>query len=131
MVVAMVTNFSFFIKKKSFHLRTTNLITLLLEFGSATNPIYDGKYICLHISKLLTATRIYAQEPILLEIKTLLLSLSIIEPTVSKLQVEGPVDCSFSNYCMICLVFGFPLAPQLPITGQNLGYLDQRLVLGK
>ncbi|CAF0916223.1 unnamed protein product [Rotaria sordida] len=57
------------------------------EFGSATNPIYDGTNIA---------------------------------------RNQDVVVVTFNYRTNI---FGFPLAPQLPITGQNLGYLDQRLVL--
>jgi hypothetical protein len=77
----MVTSFSLL------DLETTKPLTLL-AFGSATNPIYDGKCRGLQRDKLLTTTRIYVQELILLEIKTSLLSLSIIEPIVSILQVK-------------------------------------------
>jgi hypothetical protein len=64
-VVVMVIDFSFFIK--------TLLIFVLLAFGSATNPIYDGKDVDFHMDKLLTATKVFIQERILLEIKMLLL----------------------------------------------------------
>jgi len=30
---------------------------------------------------------------------------------------------------LICTVFGFPNSPELPLTGQNLGFLDQRIAL--
>jgi len=36
---------------------------------------------------------------------------------------------SLENACLSLTVFGFPSSPELPITGHNLGFLDQRMGL--
>jgi hypothetical protein len=53
----------------------------------------------------------------------------IIGRMVGIMWIKVVVSWANSLTCCSMIVFGFPSSPELPITGHNLGFLDQRLAL--